>query len=161
MHIDTLKVKLTSMIGKTFLFNKKVEDLEDYAESGMKARLTGFHFDGEDVAVLSFDFETFKDYNASFESRNYYDKNGKPTLNAHEAGFYKPVQDMYFPCDLQEILSYMNVLVNDKKDALVEQFQNANTDEGYVEWLENRLLEALEQGFDVTSGNEASSNMKM
>jgi hypothetical protein len=161
-HADNLKAKLKSLVGKTVVFTKNVEDLEDYAESGMKARVQDFIIKDSELTIIKFDFDFYKNHNSQYETSNYYDKYGRPTLNAHEAGIYKPIQDMYLPSNLESIMSYMNVVTLERQDTLLQKYQNSQTDKTYLEWLEDVILAAEDQGFELDSvlqNNE--SNLKI
>lgn len=156
MNLSTLNQKLKSLIGKTVVFNKNAEELEDYAEEGMKARILDFTIEDSEVTIIKFDFDCYKDHNAYYESSNYYDEFGKPTLNAHQAGCYEAISKMFFPSNFDEIFSYMVILSKDRKDDLHIMFREENTTETYLEWLENRLIEAEDQGFEIKPQNSQS-----
>lgn len=66
-----------------------VEDLESYAEPGMRATLTGGKMSHETL-ILDVNYAPFDEFNRAFEPKNYYDKSGAPTLTAREANPYKP-----------------------------------------------------------------------
>ena len=83
--------------GKTVQFTATAEDLECYAENGMKAILTEAVEIDPDVWKVQLKFDAFDEHNLSRESSNYYDKNGNPCLTAREAGFYNPLDWTYLP----------------------------------------------------------------
>lgn len=88
--------KKSQLMGRVIVFQKGAEDLEAYPEEGMKARVKGLRMthDG-DVVELVVDYTEFEDYNERFESANYYDDNGNPTLTARESGFYEQRETLY------------------------------------------------------------------
>lgn len=88
----------------TVIFLKPVFE-EGYLDTGMKARLTAVRPDpgfakttiDETVAILTFEFSEFQDFNVKRETANYYDSNGIPCLTATESGNYpnKHREDLY------------------------------------------------------------------
>ena len=76
-------------------FNAQIEQCEAYAEAGMKARIIGGRQNETDVLVFDLDYSEFDVHNQALERATYYDKAQVPCLTAREAGFYKPVEDVY------------------------------------------------------------------
>lgn len=121
-------------------FAAGIGDKESYAEAGMRARIvraSGPDRDG--VLKIWFDFEEFAGHNKGFESANYYDKAGKPTLTAREAGFYKPTEEIYFDSS-EELVSLMSLEQGGVE--LFEEYKAQGCEGTYVQWLERKLLEA-------------------
>lgn len=120
-------------------FRAGIADIEGYAEAGMRARLVrASEADRDGCIKLTFAFPEFDEHNVAFESANYYDKQGKPTLTAREAGYYKPEDDAYFMAtDALE-----NLLVPDGAEAvaLLTEFKESGFKGTYVAWLESQLL---------------------
>lgn len=81
--------------GRTVQFTDAAEDLECYAEIGMKAVLLEARQDHPEVWVLFLDYAPFDAHNLPLEQSNYYDKNHNPCLTAREAGFYKARDTIY------------------------------------------------------------------
>lgn len=143
-------ISTQSFIGKAVEFKSGVEDLEGYAEKGMRATIMSIKKSGsdDDVCVIEFDFTQFDEYNKQFESSNYYDKkgNGEACLNAREAGYYKPHEKYYifagtswdvntddiftFLCDMNDI-------------ALLKETFEKSGESSYVSWLESIALEKI------------------
>lgn len=118
-----------------------IHDKESYGEPNMRARI--IHASGPDrdgVVRVEFDFGEFDEHNRSVESANYYDKSGAPTLTAREAGFYKPVDHMYFEAD--EPLERHMTFVGADQQALFQKFKDSGATTSYVAWLESQVLAA-------------------
>jgi hypothetical protein len=121
-----------SLIGKEVTFTKKIEDFEVYAEVGMKARIKSISpFDLRDpdirdhVYEIVFDFTEFETYNSEYETFNYYDSNGIPRLNARQAGFYKKIDEVYFPSpDYDDWLTYFTVDNSSEEDFWFFDYQS-------------------------------------
>jgi hypothetical protein len=143
--IDNSEIRnyLQALVGKNIEFHDefKTEDLECYAEAGMRARLVRIKKvdlrDTEDEYYeLELDFEPFDEFNKGFETTGYYDNEGRPVLTAREAGFYK-AQDTIYP-------NYTNVMdilkpVDSSTAELVERFKQSG-ETNYVAWLECQVL---------------------
>jgi len=105
MSASITKEMLVAHVGKTVVFNDKLEDLETtYAEVGMKAIVSGIDFnihndDPTDnttvVHVIHVNYEPFEETNHLLMKANYYDKSGVPRLTALEAGWYKKRDTLY------------------------------------------------------------------
>lgn len=102
------KTDLVNLIGKTVKFNNMIEENEGYADPNMKAVIVNVEFniynndlnDRNIVHKVMFNFAQYEQHNAIYEQYNYYDKNGIPCLNARQAGFYNPVDYLYFDNNL-------------------------------------------------------------
>lgn len=120
-------------------FGRDIADKESYPDAGMRARALSVRKENSDVLYIEFDFSEFEAFNLPFEQPNYYDKAGKPTLTARQAGFYRPQDNLYFDAD--EDVETSLELVADERTALYNQYQASGTSETYVSWLESKALE--------------------
>lgn len=137
-------------------FQNKCGDLESYAEIGMRARILSGFVSRDGVAKLKMDFEEFDAHNKPFETFTYYDKDGEPRLNARQAGFYKPQEDLYFMPE-SDIADYLSI-EGEQSCALFEQYKAAQADTTYVQWLEQQLVIAKGlASVDVSSKQTLSS----
>jgi hypothetical protein len=118
--------------------NTSIEDLESYAEPGMRARILGASVNRDDVLRLHVDFDEFDAHNASLESSNYYDKEGQARLTARQAGFYKPQDDLYFtpsdPC------AWFMALVDEPALQIMDRWQRDGQGLRYTAFLEQEVL---------------------
>jgi hypothetical protein len=140
------------LFGKVVTFTPKIEDMESYAESGMRARVVSI--DTQDthssdkhdhVYKIMFDFSEFDEFNRRFESSNYYDKNGSPTLTAREAGYYKEQDKIYFGSpEIWPFEDYF-VLADAAQTELLERFKESG-EADYVSWLEAQVLAQTAEG---------------
>lgn len=93
------KDDLANLVDKIVKFDKKIENWEEYAEEGMKAKVIKYSImedkETDGLFKIYFDFEPYDDHNRKYESANYYDKNHVACLTAREANFYTP-QDWYY-----------------------------------------------------------------
>jgi len=120
-------------------FREGILDKESYGEPNMRARVVSTSEpDQHGVVRIMFDFGEFDEHNRSVESSNYYDKSGQPTLTAREAGFYKPVDHMYFDTD-EEVEGHLTFVGADQQ-ALFQRFKESGASSSYVAWLEAQLL---------------------
>ena len=124
-------------------FKKGIEDLETYAEPGMRARVTGAVFESDQSVKLWIDYSEFDTFNQALEQANYYDKKGNPTLTARQAGFYTPLSTYHF--EQQDNADSYFCVVEDASLKLYErykQFAKVPREDGgrawsYVQWLEH------------------------
>lgn len=121
---------------------KRVEDLEGYAECHMRAILSALTVQrhDDDVAAVTLDFEQFDDFNKKFESRNYFDKQGNPTLTAREKGEYE-VREDYYVMATDLVAEFFTLLGEQQVQLMAEFSENATPRESYVAWLERTVLE--------------------
>lgn len=120
---------------------ERVEDLEDYADKGMRLTITGIRSDHDEVAVLAVSYAKYDEHNKAFEKRNYYDKQGKPCLNAREAGFYKEHDSMYV-METDDPNEFFVGLDDNSNRWIKSYLEHRNKDETYVAFLERILDEA-------------------
>jgi len=134
------------LIGKVVTFTPKIEDMESYAEGGMRALVVGIDATDtrspdkhEHIYKIMFDFSEFDEFNRRFESSNYYDKNGSPTLNAREAGYYKEQEAIYFGSpEIWPFEDYF-VLADAAQTELLDRFKESGETD-YVSWLEAQVM---------------------
>lgn len=139
---------MQELIGKDITFKPGIEDMEAYAEGGMRARVVSVEAQDtrsrdkhDHVYKITFDYTEFDEYNRRFESSNYYDKNGKPTLSAREANWYNPQETIYFGSpELWPFEDYFEVNGEERRQLVAEFKASGETD--YVAWLEQKVLAA-------------------
>jgi hypothetical protein len=120
---------------------KRIEDLEDYPEPGMRMMVLGGTVDNQDIARVAVDFEPFDAHNRAFESANYYDSDRVPRLTAREKGSYKPKTNLHFMAT-DELQGWLTVLENETTALAVEYLAQPEPRPSYVAWLEQQLLQA-------------------
>ena len=120
---------------------KKVEDLEDYADTGMRLTITGSRESYDGIVILEVSYEKYDEFNKAFEKHNYYDKEGQPRLNAREAGYYKAKDTMYV-MNTDNPNEYFLSLEDSANKWIQEYFVRRHKDETYVAFLERTLSEA-------------------
>jgi len=123
-------------------FTSKIEEQEAYAEAGMHARLVSATLDAQmNLVVYVFDYSEFDALNQALESHDYFDKDGKPTLTAREAGHYSSRETCY--CYPEEETPFE--LVDPAHQKFAQEFaQSGSTN--YMEWLEQALIAARGAG---------------
>ena len=115
-------------------FRKGIEEIESYAEAGMRGRATGICDDPDGDVRIQVDFTEFEEFNKQFEMPNYYDKMGFPSLTAHEAGLYKPT-DAYYFYPKEDAEKYFTV-VEDASLKLYNMYKQEPRSISYVQWIE-------------------------
>jgi hypothetical protein len=151
---------LTEYVNKIVTFTKRAEDLEAYPEEGMRARIVSIRGDGihkddieDHIYIVTVDYSEFDEFNKTFESSDYYDKNGSPCLTARQAGFYTVQEDLYFPSPkVVAFEKYFTITEADRID-LIRQFKESGA-VNYVGWLETRLLDSVATSAAKTTTNE-------
>jgi len=139
MQISDLLKQLQAGQKPVVELREGILDKESYGEPNMRARIISASGpDRDGVTRVMFDFGEFDEHNRAVESFNYYDKSGQPTLTAREAGFYKPVDHMYFDAD--EELERHLTLVGADQQALFQRFKESGASSSYVVWLEAQVL---------------------
>ena len=139
-------------------FATSCEELESYAEPGMRAQLCEMKNTGDGVLELVVDYTPFEAFNAQFEQSNYYDDNGRPTLTAREANFYEPRETLYVTAD-DPADKYFKPF--DLGLSLLPEWQAAPNGQSYVAFLEARVaaLQAqLAPPAPDASANNSSEN---
>lgn len=118
-------------------FNSGCGILESYAEPGMKGRVVGATIGNHNIVVLKVDFESYAGHNKAFESSSYFDKQGNPTLNAREAGYYREIEDLHVMYDEGDPLFTID---SDECSALYARYKESGYSGTYVAWLEEQVL---------------------
>jgi hypothetical protein len=115
--------------------------LEAYPEGGMRATILDVQGDEPEVLILRVSYEAFDEYNKAYESHNYYDKTGNPTLTAREADCYTVNENLYV-MGVDEIDRFFT-LMGATASKLHEQYKAECGDKGitYVQWLEAKVLD--------------------
>lgn len=137
MNFKELHHLIQSGVHPVITCQKKVEELENYAEPSMRARIIGSALRHADVVTLNLDFTEFDEYNKAFESSNYYDRAGQAVLTAREAGQYSLKQEYYVMAS-DEMEPYM-VVTEANALALLKAYQDSGEKTPYSEWLERRV----------------------
>lgn len=138
-------VEYTHLIKKIVEFTPRIEEMEAYAETGIRARILSITAEGtsrkeldEHIYIIKFDYSEFDEFNTRYETANYYDKNGVPCLTARQSGFYNPQEKIYFGTPLKwPFEDYFNV-VDSKTAELIKKFKESGA-KSYVEWLESQV----------------------
>lgn len=119
-------------------FNKGIEDLEGYAEKGMRATIVGFDVMDSETLRVHVDYSAFEDFNLAFETPNYYGKTNQPTLTARQAGQYTPTEHFYVdPSDPADTF----FTPAEQANGLMAQWRSAGATTSYVRFLEDRVVE--------------------
>jgi hypothetical protein len=120
-------------------FKQDISDKESYPEAGTRARATAASQpDSDGVIEITFDYSEFDEINIPLELTNYYDKSGAPSLTARQAGYYKPIDIIYF--DASEKLEQLMDIESDVDVSIFEAFKQEATEFSYVQWLESKFL---------------------
>lgn len=139
MHSKDFHTLIQSGARPVVTFRKGAEEGEGYLEAGMRGRITGSRTSGDGVFSLTVDLNGFEDFNAAFESANYYDNKGVARLTAREAGHYpKDGIDLLY---VSEDVDFFLEILSDNQAELYQRYLRARKpNEAYVEWLERALL---------------------
>lgn len=133
------------------IFLKSVEDLEGYLEPGMRGRIVAVRDEDDDLLSFTVDLAEFETFNAAFESSNYYDKDGNPRLTAREAGYYKPIEEIWSGRSDEVPMS----LEDSGRLNLFTAYQDAKVGLSYVQWLEDLVL--AQKGFGTQGEAEVTA----
>ena len=117
-------------------FTKGIEDLEGYAEPGMRAHLVDYLPSRDDVVELRVNYQIFEEFNRGLEKANYYDKDGKPTLTARESGHYN-VTETYYVMATDDPAKYFSAI--NPALGLLQEWQNTDRQKSYVSFLEEQV----------------------
>ena len=139
--------EIQALVGKDIEFQKGVEKYVDDVDAGMRAtvlRVTDeMNSDDSDPCLcIHYSFTKFDQYNRPFEGSEYYDKDGKATLTAREAGMYQDEGTIYVGKDWRECL----YVVDSAQGRLFDLFitdKESEVDISYVAWLEIIALDAM------------------
>jgi len=116
-----------------------VDELESYAEAGMRARIERVERGQDDVIRLHLDYTEFEAYNQAFESANYFDKDGQATLTARQAGHYKPQDVVYVSASC--LLGDLFVFETGPGHALFQRWMEQGEGRSYMKFLEDQLFQ--------------------
>jgi hypothetical protein len=136
MKIQELADLVSDGLKPVVEFKKGIEDIESYAESGMRARLVGVSSNKheKELVDLKVDYSEFDPFNQKFEKANYYDKNGLATLTARQAGYYESTDSFCF--ELKEDSNRYFEVVESDSLRLYDRYKTAGESVSYVQWLE-------------------------
>jgi hypothetical protein len=129
---------VTDGVRPVVTFNKKVENKEGYFEAGMRGRLTAIRGLRDDVFELIVDVREFDEYNKQFETANYFDKSGKPTLTAREAGFYSADGHLEVYTDTELEVDFLEI-EEPSRLQVYQDYVKSGEKVAYVQWLESQL----------------------
>lgn len=121
-------------------FQAGIEEKESYVEPGMRARALRVQKRNDEIVSIIFGFAEFDAFNLPFETANYYDEKGNPTLTARQAGVYRAEDSIYF--DLPESLTTTLQVVADDRTQFFDKYTASGSTDTYVGWLEAQLLAA-------------------
>jgi hypothetical protein len=119
---------------------KPIEDNECYAEGGMRAVLVQASADGHDISRITLDFEPYDEFNKSFETANYFDKNRNATLTAREHGSYKHREVYYFESN-SKASDIFEPIEEAQYQLMSEYLSTATGGQSYVSWLEQQVIQ--------------------
>lgn len=96
---------LINLVGKKIRFTEAIDAWGTYAEEGMYAIVTKFRYEDDDFPVhkIWLDFSPFESHNHPRQNANYYNDELEPCLTALEAGYYKPVDDIYIDEEIENL----------------------------------------------------------
>lgn len=137
---DTIE-KVKALEGKFIQFGPRSEELEDYCEDKIRAKVLSVKKDGNDVFKMKVDYGIFSDYNMNHETHNYYNRNHEPILSARQAGFYKDIDEIYLPLPEEVDWSRYFQLIDQKTNNIISAYlMTAKEDQSYIDWLEEQFL---------------------
>ncbi|MBC8741842.1 hypothetical protein F6X40_35425 [Paraburkholderia sp. UCT31] len=120
---------------------------DGYAEAGMRMAIVGGRVTEPEVGQLLVDFTEFDSFNQTFESRNYYDAEGKPTRTAREAGYYKP-KDAFYVDPEEDIGAFLEIIDDKRKRLIVAYAELPEPKPSYTSWLEQMVVTHVLEGND-------------
>lgn len=120
-------------------FSEGVLDFEGYLAPGMRARIVAAREDGE-LIQLHLDLSEFEAFNQGFETANYYDPQGNPTLTARQAGYYPKDHQDHFIVDSTLGVDTFGCIDDEAGIALYDEYRRCGSGKLYVQWLEEQLL---------------------
>lgn len=137
---DTIE-KVKALEGKIIQFGPKSEELEDYCEDKIRAKVLEVKKNCEKVFKIKVDYGMFSDYNMNHETYNYYNKTLGPFLSARQAGFYKEIDEIYLPHPEDIDWSRYFHLIDQNTNNIITAY-NLSKKEGqsYIEWLEEQFI---------------------
>ncbi len=135
-HLDILDL-LRAGTGIDVEFTEGINDLEVYAEPGMRATLLSGVDQGDDCTKVRVSFAKFDEFNKAFESANYFDKSGSAVLTARQANQYDVEDDIYFTATAP-VTEF--VILDSRSATLMARYKaEATSGLSYVAWLEQQV----------------------
>lgn len=134
MHIRDIETMLAAGQRPVVEFGKDFDN-EDYAETGMRARVTSVTDEGDGCFRVYVDFSEFDAHNEPFETSNYFDKRQNQCLTARQAGYYKPQSSVWVPSELDGWIA----LVESTGYQTFTEYKASGTSLSYIAWLESEL----------------------
>lgn len=112
--------------------------IDTYFQPNMRARIISIEvFDSdEDKIKIYFDVEPFKDFNHQFEPIN-------PDSWFHDSEFNEPPWIETIVMTLDEVDKQIK-LIDDRSLVLYDKFCNQHVTDSYIEWLEQYILDNLD-----------------
>lgn len=139
-------------------FRKPIEEQEGYLEAGMRGKLTAFTEEDDTLVKFTVDLTDFDVYNRSFESTNYYDASGNPTLTAREAGYYPKNHLESMWVDENASVGEVAEILTDEAMGLYNEYLAASVKHiPYPVWLETQI-KALRQGLPAIAAKLEQSH---
>jgi hypothetical protein len=123
-----------------------VEDLECYANPGMRARITGGLNKGDDASIIHVDYAPFEEHNRGFETADYWGRgeNGQQALmDARAAGKYKAEDKLYTPSSIE--MDQLFTVLDGSTNALIKEWRDSDQKDGYVRYLEIQVIQLRAQ----------------
>ena len=123
-------------------FKKLIDNLEGYAESGMRSWITNVALQNN-IIIVSFSYVAYEKHNQPYESSNWFNKYGNPILTARQANMYNVVENYYF--ELADNPNDYFTHINTNTQSKLQDKFNATRfpEETYVAWLERQVIAAL------------------
>ena len=115
-------------------FTPDIEFIETDFDTGMRAVVTGYKIEDEDLVKIEFDVGALEEYNEKFGKKK------DPCLFWWESGYNKK-RCLYFM--ITDTCAFK--VVSDKSWDLYAEFKKSNYDKGYVKWLEMKLSELYQK----------------
>lgn len=121
-------------------FTTACEELESYADPGMKAIvISAVEQNHDEILKIMVDYAPFDAHNQALELPNYYDEDQQPTLTARQANSYRPQEDLYL--DLSGKGDAMFTIDGEDRRELYQQYEAQTARKiQYITWLEDQVL---------------------
>lgn len=122
-------------------FRPGIDEQESCIDPGMRGRAVSAALDKDGLIVVQFDLEPFVEFNKPLARRDYYGPDGKASLTAWEAGYYRPIEEIWMDRDTNADAFFK--IVSAGSLALHEEYKrSAEPGTSFLEWLEAELLAA-------------------
>lgn len=133
-------------------------DIDFYAEPGMRARIVRAEALAAELLRVTFDFSEFEAHNRSYESADWYGRDGKLTT-AREAGYYAPIDTACLPARIKDEIAPLSSVAAET----MKRWQASGTKLPYIAWLEHETgrLHLLVADLTGSSGAPDSENPDM